>query len=220
MNSVTRRTLLLGAILLNPFIAALAQVDARVSLTASVKAALDALSKETGLVMAPELRKAFEADYVTAILGIKPQQYPNPRAAAALKKYYSTKDGIKTLAADWLRSTEAEFLEIFSIGAYVRMKLFFGAQLPNGPKPYMQADMVNKYATLVVESDPRYHDAIILLDGNQVCRISDCQNGIRIASDRKYKLAIRSPGYADYAGIFILKPQERRRVNYAPKLRH
>lgn len=219
MNSRTRRALLLGLILLNPLIAAIAQVDERTSLTEKVAAALEALFKETGLVMAPKLRKEFEADYVNAILGIEPKQYPNPSAAAALKKYYSTEDGIKQLTADWLRSTEAEYLdEIFSIGANVKMKVYFGSQLRNSLLPRLGGDMLNKYATLIVDSDPTHHDAIILLDGNQVCRISDCRNGIRIASDRKYILVIKKAKYADYSGTFVLKPQERRRVNYAPKL--
>ena len=220
MGSVTRRGLLIGIILFDPLIAAIAKIDERASLAEKVESAVESLSRETGLVMAPELRKEFEADYINAILGVEPKRYPNPSAAAALKRYYSTGEGIKKLADDWLRSTEVELWdEIFSIGALVRMKVYFGSQRSNSPRPYMRADMLNKYSALIVNSDASHQDATIVLDGNRVCAISDCLNGIRIASDRDYKLVIRKAGYADYSAKFMLKPQEVRRIAYAPRLR-
>jgi hypothetical protein len=169
-------------------------------------------SAKAHVVFAPSLELELRNAYEEGLARLMPEDFNDKGRAQLLIDHYSRPEGVEEIVREWAETTtQAHWTAIFSIDMVLYLKVFFGSKDPD-VQPMFGENMMNKYATVLVNIEPSDKEAELYLDGRFVARAGDASKGIRVASETKYQIEVRVRGATICKESIRLGRQEQKMV--------
>lgn len=181
-------------------------------LTEAIYEGFKQFKDERNIAFDPDIEEDLIDAYKNKIINMSLKDFFDQEKANTAIQYYSTPIGVEKLLSEWVSSTEVRHWDkIFSIDQKLYLEVYFASK--DTSDPYFGENMLNKYATLLLEISPQNLVAEIYLNDRYVCDSKAAANGICVASDKEYKLEVKADTHTTYKGRIKLKRQERKKVN-------